>query len=71
MTRLSDRVTEEAPPHDDPDFTRWRTQHAWENTHALVTRGHRSATGGRGQAEVYLKARDQRGRHAYPRAKVA
>jgi hypothetical protein len=58
------------PPYC-PDHN--RIERVWEDLHANVTRNHRCRTMEQlmEQVKIYLRTRNKRGRHAYPRAKAA
>src|SRR3954447_3625584 len=57
------------PPYC-PDHN--RIERVWEDLHANVTRNHRCRTMEQlmEQVRIYLKARNKRGKHCYPRAKA-
>ena len=57
------------PPYC-PDHN--RIERVWQDLHANVTRNHRCRTMEQlmEQVRIYLKARNKRGHHCYPRAKA-
>jgi transposase len=70
MAAVKGRVKLHFLPSYCPDHT--RIERVWQDLHANVTRNHRCRTMEQlmEQVKIYLKTRNKRGRHCYPRATV-